>query len=136
MSYPFSVGSSVAVTKTFTAEDVEAFSRLSGDCNPLHLDPAYAKNTRFKRCVVHGALVNSLFSQLLGTKLPGEGAIYCHQDSVFTYPVYVGDAITAFVEVAHIDKEKHRITLITKAENQDAKVVIEGKATVLYRMEG
>lgn len=126
-----SLGDSVQTKRSFSSEEVERFSELSGDRNPLHLEETYAAKTIFKKRVVHGSLVNSLFSNLLGNHLPGEGTIYCKQDSKFLKPVYIGDEITAIVEVVEIDADKNRVFLDTSAYNQHGEKVIAGKALVL-----
>ncbi|MGM0435443.1 MAG: MaoC family dehydratase [Bacillota bacterium] len=125
------LGDSVQTKKQFSSQEVEQFSNLSGDRNPLHLEENYAAKTIFKKRVVHGSLVNSLFSNLLGNHLPGEGTIYCKQDSKFLKPVYIGEEITAVVEVIEIDAEKNRVFLDTSAYNQSGEKVIAGKALVL-----
>ncbi|MFW5894447.1 MAG: MaoC family dehydratase [Bacillota bacterium] len=128
---PLNVGDHVKKSKTFTAKEVELFSELSGDTNPIHLEDDFAAKTIFKQRVVHGSLVNSLFSNILGNELPGVGTIYCKQDSKFLKPVYIGDTITAQVTVSHIDSEKNRVYLDTKAYNQNGDLVIAGTAMVL-----
>lgn len=130
MSKAFKVGDKVSVIKTFTQEDVQRFSELSLDANPIHLEPAYAEGTVFGRRIVHGMLVASLFSGLLGNELPGEGSIYLGQTLRFTAPVYPGDAITASVEVTHIREDKPIVTLSTICTNSEGTVVIEGEAVI------
>jgi len=125
------LGQSVSTTKSFNEKDVFLFAELSGDHNPLHLEEGYAATTIFKHRVVHGSLVNSLFSSLLGNDLPGVGTIYCKQDSTFLKPVYIGDTITAHVTVKEITPEKNRILLETTAFNQRGEKVIQGTAMVL-----
>jgi len=126
------IGQSAEIKRMFTEDDVYHFARLSGDKNPLHLDDSYARSTRFKKRVVHGALVNSLFSNLLGTKCPGEGSIYCMQNTRFLKPVYLNETITARVTIDRIDQDKHRIYLKTQAFNETDALVIDGEAMILY----
>ena len=128
MATPHQVGDKVSLTKAFTQEEVERFSELSLDINPIHLDPEYAKDTVFGRRVVHGMLVASLFSGLLGRELPGEGSIYLGQSLRFTAPVYPGDEVTATVEVTHIREDKPILTLQTTCVKADGTLVIEGEA--------
>jgi len=130
MRTTFQVGDSVSVTKTFTQEEVERFSELSLDTNPIHLDPAYAEDSIFGRRIVHGMLVASLFSGLLGNELPGEGSIYLGQTLRFTAPVHAGDDVTATVEVTHIREDKPIVTLSTTCVNAEGTVVIEGEAVI------
>lgn len=109
----FTVGEQAALETTFTQADVEAFSKISGDVNPIHLDESYAKTTRFGARIVHGSLVASLISAVLGTKLPGPGAVYAKQSFKFRAPVYPGDKLKAVVTVTAWDAAKGRITLST-----------------------
>ncbi len=119
----FTVGEQATLEKTFTQADVEAFSRISSDMNPIHVDEAYAKTTRFGARIVHGSLVASMISAVLGTRLPGPGAIYAKQSFKFRAPVYPGDHLKAVVAVTAWDAAKGRITLSTE--------VLKGEVAVL-----
>lgn len=125
------IGQKATLTKTFTAADVEAFAAASGDHNPVHLDEAYARTTRFGRRIAHGLLVAGLISAVLGTRLPGPGTVYLGQELAFKAPVYLGDTITAVVEVIGVREGKPIVNLSTNCYNQDDVAVIEGKAVVL-----
>lgn len=129
------IGQSAEIKRLFTEDDVDHFARLSGDNNPLHLDETYASQTRFKKRVVHGALVSSLFSNLLGTKCPGEGSIYCMQNTKFLKPVYLNETVTARVTIDRIDEGKQRVYLKTQAFNEQEQLVIDGEAMILYEGE-
>ncbi len=132
MKSALKVGDRASLSKAFSAQDVEQFARLSLDNNPLHLDEAAAAESTFGQRVVHGALVSSLFSALLGTELPGKGTIYLGQSTSFKAPVFLDDEITATVEVTDI-RETHGIAkLKTTAVNSAGKVVINGEATVKF----
>jgi acyl dehydratase len=124
------VGDRVSITKVFTQDEVEHFSELSLDANPIHLNPDYAQGTPFGRPIVHGMLVASLFSGLLGNQLPGEGSIYLGQTLRFIAPVYPGDQVTAIVEVTKVRQDKPIITLQTTCVNAEGITVIEGEAVV------
>lgn len=124
------IGDKASVTKAFTEEDVQQFAAISLDKNPIHLDAEYAKNTIFKQRVVHGALVASLFSGVIGMDLPGEGTIAMGQTVKFLRPVFIGDEVTASVEVASIVEGKPIVTLKITGTNSRGEVVIEGEATV------
>ena len=102
----FYVGQSASLTKVFKSDEVVAFAEMSLDKNPIHLDEDYAEHSRFGRRIVHGFLVGSLISAVFGTQLPGEGAIYLHQEMDFRKPVYHNDEITAIVTVTNIRKDK------------------------------
>jgi 3-hydroxybutyryl-CoA dehydratase len=125
------IGASASRTTTITAEMVETFGRLVGDTNPVHFDDAYAANTIFKKRVAHGMLTASLCSALLAHDLPGPGTIYLSQTVSFKKPVYLGDAITAAVEVTAYRPDKKIATLRTTCTNQDGALVLEGEAVVL-----
>jgi 3-hydroxybutyryl-CoA dehydratase len=124
------IGQSDCFAKTITETDVSLFAGISGDLNPVHVNAVAASESIFKSRVAHGALVASLFSTVLGTKLPGEGTIYLKQESSFMKPVYLGDTITATCTITEIIKEKGRVTLSTVATNQKGEVVITGEAIV------
>jgi len=124
------IGQKESLSAQFSMEQVKTFAGLSKDFNPLHLDPIYAAQTIFKGNIVHGFLVGSLFSAILGTKMPGEGSIYLKQDMKFVKPVYINDTVTAVVTITDINYEKQLVTLSTTCYNQDDVVVIEGSALV------
>lgn len=125
------VGDSASFSKTITDFDVKMFAGITGDFNPVHIDKEFAKDTPFKDRIAHGMLVASLFSTVLGTQLPGEGAIYTGQELKFTKPVYLEDTITATVTVTELDVEKNRVVLETIATNQNGDVVIKGFAKLM-----
>jgi 3-hydroxybutyryl-CoA dehydratase len=127
----FRIGESASLTRTITEDDVLAFARLTGDTNPLHLDEAYARTTRFGRRIVQGLLTAGFISALLGTELPGPGAVYLEQSLRFVEPVHLGDTVTVTVEVTAYRKEKGVLTLRTECFNQHGKQVISGQAVLL-----
>ncbi|MCA9522995.1 MAG: MaoC family dehydratase, partial [Myxococcales bacterium] len=98
---------------------------------PVHLNEAYAATTRFGKRIAHGMLVGSLFSTLFGTRLPGHGSIYLGQSLRFKRPVYLGDTITARVELSALREDKPIGTFRCVATNQDGEIVIDGEATLL-----
>lgn len=126
------VGQTASLTKSFSTEDVEAFANLSMDKNRLHLDEQYAQNSIFHRRIVHGFLSGSLISAVIGTILPGEGAIYLHQDMDFRRPVYHDEQITAVVTVERVNEEKRICHLSTQCVNNQGEVKIEGTAIIKY----
>lgn len=125
------LGQSASYTKTITNKDVLLFAEVSGDDNPVHVNEEYALTTMFKGRIVHGALVASLFSKVLGTDLPGNGTIYLGQESRFMKPVRLDETITATVTVVEILVEKNRVKLETVARNSAGEIVVTGFATVL-----
>jgi acyl dehydratase len=131
MANQVAVGASASIEHAFTLEDVAAFAGLSGDGNPVHLDADAARSAGFDREIVHGILVVSLISRLLGTVLPGPGTILLGQELRYRRPVYPGDRLRATVEVTHVREDKPVITLRTWIETDD--VVVDGEATVVVR---
>lgn len=117
--------------KKFTYEDVVGFSQISGDINPIHLDEKYAKNTIFKERIVHGLLVASLISNVIGNKLPGIGTVYLSQDLKFIKPVMINDTVTAEVKVLKINKDKRIVELSTRCYKDNNIDVILGNAKIL-----
>lgn len=124
----FYIGQSASLKKVFWSDEVMAFADLSFDKNPIHIDEEFAEHSRFGKRLVHGFFVGSLISAVFGTKLPGKGAIYLHQEMNFRKPVFHGDEITATVTVTNIRKDKSILYFDTKCENDRGEVVIEGKA--------
>jgi 3-hydroxybutyryl-CoA dehydratase len=125
-----SVGQSAELTRTVQADDLVAFAAVTGDDNPVHLDEAFAKTTSFGGRIAHGMLSAGYISAVIGTKLPGSGAIYLEQTLRFRRPVRIGDAVTARAEVTAIDAERARITLATDCRVA-GKVVVDGEATIM-----
>lgn len=125
------VGDVAEVTFTVTAETIREFVTASGDDNPIHSDAAFAAGTRFGRVIAPGMLTGSFVSSVIGTRLPGPGTIYLSQSFRFMRPVYIGDRVTARVEVAERVAERNRLRLGTTCVNQDGDLLLEGEAWVL-----
>ena len=123
------VGQKDRITKTITESDIRLFSEISGDINSIHIDDDKAKAGKFKRRVAHGALINALISAVLGTKLPGDGTIYISQTSRFLNPVFIGETVTAEVEITEIKNNNARLR--TTIVNESGEMVIDGEALVL-----
>ncbi|MGP8216749.1 MAG: MaoC family dehydratase [Bacteroidia bacterium] len=128
----YNVGDKAIVKKVFTAQEVELFAILSTDKNPVHLDEQYSANTIFKKRIVHGSLVGSLISAVLGNKLPGNGSIYLSQTMNFKRPVYLEDEVTCMVEITEIITEKSIYKLSTNCYNHNNEIVIEGNAVIKW----
>ncbi len=124
------VGQRARHTALITDAEVRAFAALSGDVNPVHLDPAFAATTPFGERIAHGMLGASLISTVVGTRLPGRNAIYLGQDLRFMAPIRLGDELTAECEVIHKRHDKPILRLRTTVTNQDGDVVIDGEAVV------
>jgi 3-hydroxybutyryl-CoA dehydratase len=125
------VGDVAESTHTVTTELIRAFVAASGDDNPIHSDEAFATTTRFGRVIAPGMLTGSFVSGVIGTRLPGPGTIYLSQSLRFLRPVYVGDRVTARVEVVERDPHRNRLRLRTACVNQAGEPVLEGEAWVL-----
>ena len=125
-----SVGQSAELTRTVAEGDLAAFAEVTGDTNPVHLDAAYAAGTTFKERIAHGMLSAGYISAVIGTKLPGPGAIYVAQSLRFRRPVKIGDAVTATATVSAIDTAKARVTLTTVC-TVGGKAVLEGEAEIM-----
>ena len=130
MNHKFYIGQEEQEEKVFHESDVELFAQVSGDKNPLHLNDTYAEKSRFGRKIVHGILVSSLISKIIGMKLPGEGSIYLEQNIRFRKPVYVDENV--IVKVTIIEINQNKFTLKTNVYNMDDECLIEGNAKVLY----
>lgn len=126
-----SVGKVASIERTFTQADVETFAALTGDDNPIHLNPAYAQSRSFPACVVHGALINGLVSAVIGTKLPGPGCVVVHQVLVFPKPLFVGESVCARVQVKAVRKSIVQCTYECKAGPD--KVVMSGEVKLFVR---
>lgn len=126
------IGQTASLQKTFSVADVTAFAGISLDINPVHMSDGYAKNSLFGKRIVHGMLTASLISAVLGNQLPGPGTIYLGQDLKFLAPVFLGDDITATVEIVELREDKKIVKLSTTCVNQDGKIVVSGQATVKF----
>jgi 3-hydroxybutyryl-CoA dehydratase len=123
------IGQSASFNRTVTESDILAYSELSGDTNPIHLDEDYAGRSMFKGRIAHGLLSAGFLSAVLGTKLPGPGAVYVAQTLRFKAPVRIGDHVVARVELVGLDGDRKRATFKTVCEVGD-KVVIDGDAVL------
>jgi len=123
-----SVGDRITFSKTLTDEDVSAFADISGDTNRLHLEADFAEESRFGTRIVHGTLVSGLISAALA-RLPGL-TIYLSQDTTFLAPAFIGDRLTATIEVVD-DLEDNKYILSTNVHNDEDKQLIKGEAVVL-----
>jgi 3-hydroxybutyryl-CoA dehydratase len=117
------------MTRKVEQADIEAFARLSGDANPLHVDAAFADATVFKGTIAHGMLSAALISAMLGTQLPGPGTVYVAQNLKFKRPVRAGDEVEVKLVVTALDPAKGHATLSTVCKVR-GKVVVDGEAVV------
>jgi len=124
------IGMRRSLRKQVTDRDIELFSEVSTDRNPVHLDDDYAQDTIFEGRIAHGMLTASLISAVIGEQLPGHGTVYLGQSLKFMAPVRPGDMVFAEVEVTAIDHSRRRVTLDCHCAVGDT-VVLKGEAMVL-----
>ena len=115
----------------YTQANVDTFAQISGDNNPIHINPEYASKSIFGRCIVHGFFAGAVFSKVFGTQWPGEGTIYLYQEMKFMSPVFVDQDYNAVFEVVELDEVKHRGTIKCTLQDADGKVAIAGTAKLL-----
>lgn len=127
---PPAVGTMATWSRTFTPDDVEAFSRISGDRNPLHFDATFAARTKLRRLVVQGGLTTGLFNALVAMRLPGPGSVFIHQEWDYPAPVFVGDTVTATAEVIEARADKPITRLRCVARRDDGIEVLRGECLV------
>lgn len=135
MNQELRIGRRAEISKKITESDLTLFAAVTGDFNPVHFDPIYAAQTRFKERIVHGMVLAGLISGVIGMKLPGPGTIYLQQTLQFIAPVKVGEVVTASVEVIEL-LEKDRVRLKTTCIKQDGGVALEGEALVIAPKSG
>ncbi|MGE4557708.1 MAG: SDR family oxidoreductase [Desulfovibrionaceae bacterium] len=124
------VGQSEEFEHTITQEDVDAFVRLTGDDNPLHVSETFAATTTLQKPVVHGMLTASFVSTMIGTKLPGEGALWFEQSFRFLAPVRVGETIRICSKVAHKSPGQRMLVVETEIFGSGGRRVLEGEGKV------
>lgn len=122
------IGMTASYAKTITEADVVLFAGITGDDNPVHINAEYAAQTMFEQRIVHGMFSAGLISAVLGTRMPGPGAIYIDQELRFKAPVHIGDTVVATAKVLEIDEKRRRVKLETLCRVGD-KIVAEGTAT-------
>jgi acyl dehydratase len=124
-------GERAELTRVVARDDLAAFVDAVGDYNPLHSDPEYAATTPFKVPIVPGIFTAGLISAVIGTTLPGPGAVYLSQDLKFLKPVRPGDTITARAEIVELLRDRNRIRLRTVCTNERGEEVLVGEAWVM-----
>lgn len=121
------VGQRARRTKTVTARDVELYAEITEDRNPLHFDPGFAARTKFGRLVAQGGITAGMLNALVAMDLPGPGTVFMSQSLRYLAPTYLGDTLTAEVEVLTVKPDKPVCQLKATITNQDGTVVLEGE---------
>ena len=129
------VGDSATLVRTLRPQDIQLFAIMSGDVNPAHVDPEYAKSGMFREVIAHGMWGGALISTVLGTQFPGPGTIYIDQTLHFSRPVGLGDTITVTLTATRKFDHNHHILFDCVCTNQDGQKVIRGTAEVLAPTE-
>jgi acyl dehydratase len=127
------VGQRAERSRTIGPRDIELFTEISGDRNPLHYDAERASRTRFGGIVVQGGITSAILNAVVAEDLPGPGTVFLHVNWDFKAPVRPGDTITGQVEVTKVRDDKPITELITRVVRGDATIVLEGTA-VCYTM--
>lgn len=123
------VGDTARRSRQVSTEDIERFTAISGDRNPLHYDAALAAGTRFGGIVVQGGVITAILNAVVAEDLPGPGTVFLHTDWAFRAPVRPGDTITGVVEVVEVRADKPITRLSTRVLRQDGTTSVEGAAT-------
>jgi acyl dehydratase len=127
------IGQQESFSINITESMVEKFSNLSGDLNPLHMDNKFAESSSFNKRIVHGMLLATFFSQLIGMKLPGKNALYFSQTLNFRSPCYIDDQIEVVGEVIEKSDSTQIITVSTTIFNKSKTCLIDGIAKIIVR---
>jgi acyl dehydratase len=117
-------------TRVVRKRDIELFTELTGDRNPLHYDEAAAARSRFGGLIVQGGVTSGILNAVVAEDVPGPGSVFLHVDWDFRAPVRPGDEITAEVEVLEVREDKPLATLRTTVVDQNGSVVLDGTALV------
>ncbi|CAH8529170.1 unnamed protein product [Dicrocoelium dendriticum] len=125
------VGDQIKIVRKFTQEDVNAFSVLSGDNNPIHIDPEFARKTQYGQCIVHGTLVLGLLSCLFGSRYPGPGCVLADLSARFSAPLFVGESCQINTEVMRIEKRFVTVSFEAVALEREASI-IKGQTKVVF----
>lgn len=121
------IGQRARRTRTVQARDVELYAEITGDRNPLHFDPAFAARTRFGRLVAQGGIAAGMLNALVAMDLPGAGTVFMSQSLKYLAPTYLGDTLTAEVEVLSLKADKPVCQLRATIVNQDDTHVLDGE---------
>jgi acyl dehydratase len=123
------LGTQIREVKTFTQAEFDAFARLSGDDNPIHVDPDFSARTRFGRTVAHGMLLYSVVCGAISRHFPG--AVQLSQELKFPAPTYAGEPMTIHIQVLGQDAATAQVRLLTEMKNPEGAVTLTGEAVIL-----
>jgi acyl dehydratase len=124
------VGQSVTVKRVFSQADFDRFAALSGDDNPIHVDPSFSARTKFGRTVCHGMLLYSTICQLLGERLPGPGTLQLEQSLMFPWPTFTGEEMRIRLEVLALGNGDGKAVIETTINHGDGRFACQGQCTV------
>ncbi len=128
---PIRIGDRDSFSKTITESDVATFAGLVGDFSPQHVDAEYARRSRLGRRTAHGILAGGLIAAVVNNRLPGPGCTWLSQQLEFLAPIFIGDTLTARVEVVAWEPERRLVTLKTDCHNQEDRQVVAGLVTLI-----
>jgi len=129
------IGDVRSYQRVISKEDVFKFGELTKDMNKAHFDEIYTKQTIFKKPIIHGMLLGSLFSKVFGLEYPGEGTIYCSQTLKFLKPAYPEEVLNVVITVKDILLEKNRVFFSTEIFNEQNELILTGEAMLMPRKE-
>ena len=135
MKMELEINSEYSEPVNFSFEKVKQFAELSGDKNPIHVDPVYASKTPFKKCIVHGLLATSVFTKMMAGKFPGPGSVHLEQTLNFKKPVYVDEnyvAILKLIDKRTTSKGKLIYKISTQLLDKNDAILIDGIAMILF----
>ena len=121
------VGQRARRTQTVTAHEVELYAQITGDRNPLHFDADFAARTRFGRLVAQGGIASGMLNALVAMDMPGPGTVFLSQTLTYKAPTYLGDTLTAEIEVLSLKPDKPVCQLRATITNQAGAVLLEGE---------
>jgi acyl dehydratase len=121
------VGQRARRTQTVTAREVELYAQITGDRNPLHFDADFAARTRFGRLVAQGGIASGMLNALVAMDMPGPGTVFLSQTLTYKAPTYLGDTLTAEIEVLSLKPDKPVCQLKATITNQDGTLLLEGE---------
>ena len=127
------VGQKAERSRKVSSRDIELFTEISGDCNPIHYDEALARATPFGGIVVQGGVISAILNAMVSEDLPGPGTVFLQANWTFKAPVRPGDTITGYVELTKVRADKPVTEMITRVVRDDGAVVLDGTA-VCYTM--